>query len=66
MADPSATPYQQAVFAQEQLEKFYETLCRQLWPYRLIVSVIQNALMFRRSHVPYSLAIFVFVHAAFV
>ena len=66
MADPSATPYQQEVFAQLQLEKFYETLCKQLWPYRLVVSIIQNALMFRRSHVLYSLAIFVFVHAAFV
>ena len=66
MADAATTPYQQAVFAQEQLEKLYESLCKQLWPYRLVVSIFQNALMFRQSHVLYSLVIFVFVHAAFV
>lgn len=66
MSGPATTPYRQTVATREQLEKLYETLCKQLWPYRLLVSVFQNALIFRQSHVLYSLTMFVFVHAAFV
>ena len=64
MASEQRTAAQQAVFAQQQLEKHYTTVYKALVGYRNSIEVFQHVLVWKRPGLAF--ALYAFVHWIFV